>query len=99
MYNPDVIAFMKTHTHAHTECSCGMYSTCTHSPWEKKMSQRKGSACFHSDRLVCRPSFICLNPLGKSRVQSCGGVFFSCVHVCVFNYGHENIKVLKCLCI
>lgn len=28
-----------------------------------------------------------------------GGVLFMCACVCVFNYGHENIKVLKCLCI
>lgn len=82
VYNPDVIAFMKTHKHAHTDCSCGIYSTCTHSPWKKK-SQRKGSTCFHSDRLACHPSFICLNPLGKSRVQSWGGggSFYVCMCV------------------
>lgn len=43
-------------------------------------------------------AFICLNPLGKSRVQSYEGVFFY-VCMCVFNYGRESIKVPKCLCI
>lgn len=84
VYNPDVIAFMKTHTHAHTDCSCGIYSTCTHSPWKKKVTEERVN--LFSLRQVGVSSLFHL-PKSSGKEQSSelggGGGFFLCVHVCL----------------
>lgn len=79
------------HSCKHTQCICGM---CMHTLSLEKMSQREGSACFHSNKSACLFQL----PKSSAKEQSSerrGG----CTFMCVFNYDHEHIKVCKCLCI
>lgn len=86
----------KTHTHTLDVHIVSLRFTCTLSL--ETMSQREGSACFHSNKSTCRTSFSCLNPLLKSRVHGSEGCTFMCVR---FNYDtckRASGFAFKCVC-